>query len=65
MASRLTNNRIIGSNILNLVGGGEMIVILIAAIVALPIAWGLKKLDDYINGYEVVFEMEDEDKADR
>jgi len=42
-----------------------MIVILIAAIVALPIAWGLKKLDDYINGYEVVFEMEDEDKADR
>lgn len=50
-------------------GGDKMITILIAAVVALPIAWGISKIYDYYTMKDVIFEMdidlEDDEEADK
>lgn len=51
-----TNNR--NNKFSSMVGGDKMITILIAGIIALPIAWGVSKLYDYYTMKDVVFEME-------
>jgi hypothetical protein len=48
-----------------MVGGVKMTVFIVAAIIALPIAWGLSKLSDWLNGNEIIFEMEEDEEADR
>lgn len=37
-----------------------MEIFVIAAVVAVPLAWGLLKLDDYLNGEELVFYLEED-----
>lgn len=37
-----------------------MEIFVIAAVIAVPIAWGLLKLDDHLNGDELVFYLEED-----
>jgi len=48
-----------------MVGGDKMTVLIVSAIVALIITVALVKLDSYYNSKEILFEMEDDEWADR
>ena len=48
-----------------MVGGGKMTVIIAAAIIALPVAWAISKIVDYYTMKDVIFEMEEEEEADK